>query len=85
MTRAELEKKIKRDAKAYDKAVATYNALTKKERQTGNIKQSGKKLKATSTKAGKAALKRIMTAYNAVAKKGQILRKDIAEYSRRYE
>lgn len=84
MTRAELKRKIKRDAASYDKAVAEYNQKVKKERAAGNLIGS-KNLKAANTKAGRAALKRVLTAYNAVAKKGQILRKDISEYSRRYE
>lgn len=81
-TRAELEKSIRRDAIAYDRAVAAYNALIRKERQAGNIKQSGKKVTLTKTAAGKSAGKRIVDAYNAVARKGAKLKKEIAAYSK---
>lgn len=84
VTLNELKKQIRRDATAYDNLAMQYNALIKKERKAGRLKsnKSGRVTVANTT-AGKNAGKRIVTAWNRVARKGQRLKAELEMYTKK--
>lgn len=77
----DLKKAIRRDATAYDKLAEQYNALIKKEQRAGHVvKTSQGTVTVANTPAGKAAGKRIVDAWNRVARKGQRLKAELEMY-----
>lgn len=83
-TITELKSQIRRDATAYDKLAKQYNALIKKERTAGHLKPSKNgRVTVADTTAGKNAGKRIVEAWNRVARKGQKLKVELEMYTRK--
>lgn len=84
VTLSELKRQIRRDAVAYDKLAQQYNALIKKEQRAGNLTPNGSsRVTVANTTAGKNAGKRVVEAWNKVARKGQKLKIELELYTRK--
>lgn len=80
----ELKSQIRRDATAYDNFAKRYNTLIAKERKAGRLMpyKNGRVI-VSNTTAGKAAGKRVVEAWNKVARKGQKLKVELEMYTRK--